>query len=101
MVIGKNDNHKDHDLPFTTLLQTARRYNVKLNYDKLKFKCTEVNFYGKTYTTDGCKPAQNMVTAIAKMPPPSSKKEVQSFIGMVNYLTKFLPRITELSETEN
>ena len=83
MVIGKNDNHKDHDLAFTTLLQTARRYNVKLNY-KLKFKCTEVNFYGETYTTDGCKPAQNKVTAIVEMPPPSSKKEVPSFIGMVN-----------------
>ena len=55
MVIGKHDNHKDHDLAFTTLLQTARRCNVKLNYDKLKFKCTEVNFYGETYTTDGCK----------------------------------------------
>ena len=32
------------------------------------------------------------------MPPPSSKREVQSFIGMINYLTKFLPRLTELSE---
>ena len=53
MVIGKHHNHKDHDLAFTTLLQIARRCNVKLNYDKLKFKCTEVNFYGKTYTTDG------------------------------------------------
>ena len=53
MVIGNNDNHKDHDLAFTTLLHTARKCNVKLNYDKLKFKCTEVNFYGETYTTDG------------------------------------------------
>ena len=44
MVIGKQDNHKDHDLAFTTLLQTARRCSVKLNYDKLKFKCTEVIF---------------------------------------------------------
>ena len=98
MVIGKNDNHKDHYLSFTILLQTARRCNIKLNHDKLKFKCTEVNFYGKTYTTDGCKPAQNKITAIIKMPPPSSKKEVQSFIGMVNYLTKFLLRLTELSK---
>ena len=98
MVIGKQHNHKDHDLAFTTLLQTARRCNVKLNYDKLKFKCTEVNFYGKTYTTDGCKPAQNKITAIVKIPPPSSKKEVQSFISMINYLTKFSPRLTELAE---
>ena len=32
------------------------------------------------------------------MPPPSSKKEVQSFIGMVNYIIKFLLRLTELSK---
>ena len=65
---------------------------------KLKFKCTEVNFYGKTYTTNGCKPAQNKIAAIVEMPPPSTKKEVQSFIEMVNYLTKFSPQLTKLSE---
>ena len=54
--------------------------------------------YGKTYTTDGCKPVQNKITAIVEMPPSSSKKEVQSFIGMINYLTKFSPRLTELAE---
>ena len=32
------------------------------------------------------------------MPPPSSKKEVESFIGMINYLTKFFPRLNELAE---
>ena len=53
VVIGKQDNHKDHNLAFTTLLQMARRCNVKLNYNKLTVKCTEVNFYGETYTTDG------------------------------------------------
>ena len=98
MVISKNENHRDHSLTFTTLLHTARKCNVKLNYNKLKFKWTEVNFYSKTYTTDGCKPAQEKVQAIVKMPPPCNKKEVQSFIGMINYLTKFSPRLTELSE---
>ena len=48
--------------------------------------------------TDGHKPAQNKITATVKMPPPSSKKEVQSFIVMINYLTKFSPRLTELAE---
>ena len=44
------------------------------------------------------KPAQNKIAAIVEMPPPSTKIEVQSSIGMVNYLTKFSPRLTELSE---
>ena len=29
------------------------------------------------------------------MPSPSSKKELQSFIGIINYLSKFSPRLTE------
>ena len=98
MIIGRNENHKDHDIAFTTLLHTARKCNIKLNYDKLKFKCTEVNFYSETYTTAGHRLAQDKIKAIVKMPPPCNKKEVQSFIGMINYLTKFSPRLTKLSE---
>ena len=32
------------------------------------------------------------------MPSPTSRKQVQSFIGMVNYLSKFLARLSELTE---
>ena len=98
MVIGKNRNHKYQDLAFTLLLKMARECNVKLNYQKLQYKCTEVNFYGEMYTTDGCKPAQSKVTTIVQMPSPGSKKEVQSFISMTNYLSKFSPRLTEIAE---
>ena len=87
-VVGRKHNHNDHDVAFTMLLQTARRCNVKLNYEKLQYKCTEVNFYSETYTTDDNKLAQSKITAIVNMPSPSSKKEVQSFIGIINYLSK-------------
>ena len=50
MVIGKNRNHKEHDLAFALLLKMAKECNVKLNYQKLQYKCTEVNFYGETNT---------------------------------------------------
>ena len=75
-----------------------RKCYVKLNYEKLQYKCMEVNFYGEIYTTDDHKPAQSKITTIDEMPSPSSKKEVQSFIGMINYLAKFSPRLTELTE---
>ena len=41
MVIGKNENHGDYNIAFTTLLHTARKSNIKLNYNKLRFKCTD------------------------------------------------------------
>ena len=98
MVIGRKQNHKDHDLAFTTLLQTARKCNIKLNFEKLQYKYMEVNFYGETYTTDDHKPAQSKITTIVKMPSPISKKEVKSFISMIHYLSKFSPRLTDLAE---
>ena len=98
MVVGNQPNHRDHDVALTNLLETARKSNIHLNFDKLAYKKTEVDFFGETYTMDGCKPAQSKVSAISEMPPPTSKKLVQSFIGMVNYLSKFLARFSELAE---
>ena len=70
--------------------------NVKLNYNQLQYK-KEVDFYGETYTNNGCKPAQSKVKAITEMPAPTCKKQVQSFIGMINYLSKFSARLSELT----
>ena len=58
-----------------------------------------MDFFGKTYTTDGHKPAQSKVSAIVKMPAPTCKKQVQSLIGMINYLSKFLARLSEIAES--
>ena len=97
MIVDKQQNHRDHDAALTTLLETARKCNLRLNLDKLQYKKMEVDFYGETtYTTSGCKPAQSKVSAIVEMPAPTCKKQVQSFIGMVNYLSKLFARMSEL-----
>ena len=95
-VVGKN--HRDHDLALTALPGTARKCSVQLNYYKLQYKKTEVDFFGETYMIDGCKPVQTKVSEITTMPELSCKKEVQSFIGMINYLSKLSARLSELSE---
>ena len=78
MIVGKQQNHRDHDLALTSLLETMRKCNVKLNFDKLQYKKREVDFFGKTYTTSGCKPGQSKVSAIVEMPAPACKKQIQS-----------------------
>ena len=55
MIVGKQQNHRDHDVALTTLLETARKCNVRLNFDKLQYKKMEVDFFGETYTTGGVK----------------------------------------------
>ena len=48
----------------------------------------EVEFFGETYTTSAHKPSKDKVAAITSMPSPTNKKQVQTFIGMINYLAK-------------
>ena len=98
MVVGKLQNHKNPDQALTTLLAIARKCNMRLNYDKLQYKQEEVDFFGETYTVNGCKPAQIKVKAIIDTPSPTCKNQVQSFIGMINYLSKFSAHLSELVE---
>ena len=98
IIVGKQPNHKDHNIALTKLLNTARKCNVHLNYNKLQYKQKEVDFFGETYMVDRWKSAQTKVKAIQEMPHPQCKKQVQSFIGMVNYLSKFSARLSELVE---
>lgn len=53
---------------------------------------------GHTITPDGCKSDEKKVEAIIKMPPPNNAKEVKSFLGMANYLSKFIPNLSNISE---
>ena len=71
---------------------------MHLNHEKLQYKQKEVKLFGETYTIDGCKPVQSKIKAIQEMPVPQCKKQVQSFIGMVNYLSKLSARLSELAE---
>ena len=97
MIVGYKPDHSDHHQAFTNLLQTVQKCTVKLNYDKLEYKQDEVEFFDETYTTSGYKPAKDKVSATA-MPSPINKKQVQSFIDMINYRSKFSLRLSELAE---
>ena len=98
MIVGKQQNHRDHDLTLTTLQNTTRKCNVRLKFDKLQYKKTEVDFFGETYTTSGHKPVQSKVSTITGMPAPTCKEQVQLFIAMIHYLSKFSARLSELVE---
>ena len=49
MIVGKQHSHRDHDVALTTVLDIARKCNMRLNFDKLQYKKTEVDFFGDIY----------------------------------------------------
>ena len=97
MIVGKKPSHSDHDQALTTLLETAGKCNVKLTVRSCNIRSKKWIF-GETYTTSSHKPDKNKVTVITNIPAPTDKKQVQSFIGMINYLSKFSARLSEIAE---
>ena len=102
LVYGDGDTDEqanaNHDLNLRNLLKRARECNLKFNFKKLKLRQKSVKYMGHLLTRDGLKPDPAKVEAVQNMPKLSSVNDVQRFIGFVNYLSRFLPRLSDLCE---
>ena len=56
MVIAYQEDEQDHDIAFTKLLETTKKKNIKLNFNKFQYKQKEVEFVGEIYTTQDVNP---------------------------------------------
>ena len=92
------DALKDHDRNLLNLLDRARSMNLKLNKKKLRLRLDQVTFMGHSVTSEGLRPDSMKVEAIVSMPRPDDKRAVQRLLGCVNYLSRFMPTISEVSE---
>ena len=59
---------------------------------------TEVRFMGQILTDDCLKSDELKVTAIRSIQTPKNVAEIQHFLGCVNYLTKFLPKVSDTTK---
>ena len=53
---------------------------------------------GHVLTSDGLKPDPDKIKAVGDMPKPTTKQETQSLLGFVIYLSKFLPKLSEVAK---
>lgn len=84
----------EHDEHLRTALVKAREVGLKLNQKKCRFRVQELTFLGDKITSEGVLPDSKKVEAINKMPQPTSQVELQRYLGMVNYLGKFVPNLS-------
>lgn len=65
---------------------------------ELQLKCTDPPFIGHILTSEGIKPDPGKIEAVLKMERPSDLAAVRRQVGLVNCLTKFLSKLSELCE---
>lgn len=58
----------------------------------------EVRFHGHILSAEGLKAGPEKVRAVLDMPNPTDAKGVQRCVGFVNYLSRFMPRLSAVCE---
>ena len=94
----EQEAEESHDRAFLALLQRCRERGLKLNKRKLKYKMPSVAYMGHIISARGLSPDPDKVKAIQQMPRPTDVQGVQRLLGVVTYLAKFMPRLSDVCE---
>ena len=104
-VIGIHDDmvifgvdQQDHDANLINLLNVCQKEGLVLNSKKLELRRERVTFFGAEYSTQGMHPDPKKVQGITEMTTPMDKQQLQSFLGMVNYMGTFIPNLSHHTE---
>ena len=93
-VFSKDD--AEHIQHLQRTFEKCRRYGLSLNPQKSFFALEEGKLLGHIVTKDGVKIDPKRVEAINGISLPGNKKEVQVFLGRINFLRRFIPNYAEI-----
>eukprot|EP00253_Pinus_taeda_P031651 PITA_31651 len=91
---SKSDQeHLDH---LRQVFLICRKYGISLNPKKSLFGLEEVKLLGHVISKEGIRIDPNRIQAILQVPHPRNIKELQAFLGKINFLRRFIPNLPEL-----
>lgn len=87
----------EHDANLKKVLERAREVNLRLNPNKCKFRLDQVAYVGHIFTSEGLRADPTKTAAIKAMPVPTDVTSLQRFLGMVNYLGKYIQNLSDIA----
>jgi len=84
-------NWLDHFGHLRKVLMWCRKFDISLNPSKSIFDVTKGKLLGHIVSDLGISIDLKRIVAILNLPSPTSKREVQSFMGIINFVRRFVP----------
>jgi len=96
LVSGKDQ--ADHLCHLQEVFRRLRLAGIHLNKAKCAFLADSVVYCGYRVDATGIRPVQESIRAIVEAPAPQNTSQLKSFLGMLNYYHRFLPRVATVLE---
>ena len=97
-IVVHAETKEAHDSALQHTLEALERHDFRLNKNKCIFGATSITFMGHRLSAAGIEVLPERVDPLLHTPQPTSLKELQAFLGAVNYLICFLPQLATLVE---
>src|SRR5260221_33600 len=87
----------DHQQIVHQVLSTLQKQRLFLKPEKCKFEQKEVKYLGLVISKDHVTMDLTKVHGVTEWPTPTKVKEVQSFLGFVNFYQKFIRNFSDIA----
>ena len=89
-------NRSDHFSHLRKVLERCRKFGIFLNPKKTIFAVTEGILLGSVVSKEGIMMDLERTEAISRIPFLATKKSMQSFMGKINFIRRFVPSFSEI-----
>ena len=89
-ILVASESQEEHREHLRAVLQRLEEHGLVLNKEKCVFGASSVDYLGHVVSAEGIQPLQARVAAIQDFPPPTTRGELQRFLGMINYYRRFI-----------
>ncbi|XP_037504900.1 uncharacterized protein K02A2.6-like [Rhipicephalus sanguineus] len=97
-ILVVSETEEEHEHVLTDVFRRLAKAGLRVQANKCEFFKQSLEFLGHRIDQKGVYPAETKVEAIHKAPAPTNKKELQAFLGMINFYNRFLHGRSETAE---
>lgn len=92
---------EEHEINLRQIFGRLRQHRLLLQPDKCNFIMQEIKFLGHVISRNGVTMDPEKISAVVKYPIPTTPKEVKSFLGLIGYYRRFIPKFAEIAKPLN
>ena len=90
---------EQHKRELTDVLTRLENAGYRLSEGKSEFFKTEIVWIGHKIDQNGIRPLQNKLLAIKNLKQPKNEKELKSFLGAIQYLSKYIDNLSAQTDS--
>ncbi|RVW84684.1 Transposon Tf2-2 polyprotein [Vitis vinifera] len=97
-MIVKSRDRTDHLAALQRFFERIRQFRLRLNPKKCTFGVASGKLLGHIVSERGIEIDLEKIRAILDMPAPRTEKEIRGFLGRLQYISRFIARLTDICE---